>query len=240
MTVTFGDSHHPRMQNIPLAHGAEARARNSDAPLAAVLVNGGTAGRVPGTWSATSEWLAERLAKRFPAISFVEVRYRTKSWNELGSCMEDAADALDATGRPSILVGFSMGGAVAIGVADHQRVEAVLGLAPWIPTQLDLRPLRGKRFDVVHGAWDRWLPLVPGVSAKHSRSGFERALAAGAHGAYTLVPRGLHGVALRSGGGSLVTLPRGKAWLGPVSDAFERFQTHTMSPDLPMMTNDLR
>ena len=132
------------MQTFPLARGAEARARNPDAPLAAVLVNGGTARRVPGTWSATSEWLAERLAKRFPEIAFVEVRYRTKSWNELGSCMEDAADALDAAGRPSILVGFSMGGAVAIGVADHERVEAVLGLAPWIPTQLDLRPLAGK------------------------------------------------------------------------------------------------
>lgn len=219
------------MRSLPLAHGAEARVQNADAPCAAVLVNGGTARRVPGTWSATSEWLAERLARRFPAVAFVEVRYRTKSWNELGSCMEDTADALDATGRPSILIGFSMGGAVAIGVADHERAEAALGLAPWIPTQLDLRPLRGKRFDVVHGAWDRWLPLVPGVSATHSRDGFERALAAGAHGTYTLIPRGLHGVALRSGGGSLVTLPRAKAWLEPVSEAVERFRANTMSSD---------
>ena len=124
-----------------------------------------------------------------------------------------------------------MGGAVAIGVAGHECAEAVLGLAPWIPVQLDLHPLRGKRFDVVHGAWDRWLPLVPGVSAKHSRSGFERALAAGAHGTYTLIPRGLHGVALRSGGGSLVTLPRAKAWLEPVSDAIERFRANTIGPD---------
>ena len=153
----------------------------------------------------------------------MEVRYRTKSWNELPSCIEDAEDALTATARPSILVGFSMGGAVAIGAADHEGAAAVLGLAPWIPPQLDLRPLRGKRFDVVHGAWDRWFPLVPGVSAAHSRSGFERALAAGAHGTYTVIPRGLHGVALRSRNGSLVTLPRAKAWLGPVSAAIERF-----------------
>ena len=220
------------MLALPLARGAEARVQNPDAPHAAVLVNGGTARRVPGTWSATSEWLADKLAPRFPAVAFVEVRYRTKSWNELDSCMEDAADALDAAARPSILVGFSMGGAVAIGVAAHERVEAVLGLAPWIPPQLDLHPLRGKRFDVVHGAWDRWLPLVPGVSAKHSRGGFERALAAGAHGTYTLIPRGLHGVALRSGGGSLVTLPRAKAWLDPVSHAIERFRANTISPDL--------
>ena len=165
----------------------------------------------------------ERLATRFPEVAFVEVRYRTKSWNELPSCIEDAEDALTATARPSILVGFSMGGAVAIGAADHEGAAAVLGLAPWIPPQLDLRPLRGKRFDVVHGAWDRWLPLVPGVSAAHSRSGFERALAAGANGTYTVIPRGLHGVALRSRDGSLVTLPRAKAWLGPVSAAIERF-----------------
>ncbi len=188
-----------------------------------MLVNGGTARRVPGTWSATSEWLAKRLATRFPEVAFVEVRYRTKSWNELPSCIEDAEDALTASARPSILVGFSMGGAVAIGAADHEGAAAVLGLAPWIPPQLDLRPLRGKRFDVVHGAWDRWFPLVPGVSAAHSRSGFERALAAGANGTYTVIPRGLHGVALRSRNGSLVTLPRAKAWLGPVSAAIERF-----------------
>ena len=212
------------MRSFQLAHGAEARVRNPDAPLAAVLVNGGTARRLAGTWSATSEWLAERLAERFPAVAFFEVRYRTKSWNELPSCVMDAGDALDAAGRPSILVGFSMGGAVAIGAAGHDGVRAVLGLAPWIPPQLDVEPLRGKRFDVVHGAWDRWLPLVPGVSAKHSRSGFERALTAGAQGDYTLIPRGLHGVALRSGGGSLVTLPRAGAWLDPISAAMERFQ----------------
>jgi hypothetical protein len=211
------------MRPFPLARGAEARVRNPEASRSAVLVNGGTARRVPGTWSATSEWLAERLAARFSEVAFVEVRYRTKSWNELPSCIEDAEDALTATARPALLVGFSMGGAVAIGAAGHDSAVAVLGLAPWIPPQLDLGPLDGKRFDVVHGAWDRCLPLVPGVSPAHSRSGFERALAAGAQGTYTLVARGLHGVALRSRGGSLVTLPRARAWLGPVSDAIERF-----------------
>jgi pimeloyl-ACP methyl ester carboxylesterase len=188
-------------------------------------VNGGTARRAQGTWSATSEWLAERLSARFPEVAFVEVRYRTKSWNELPSCIEDAEDALTATARPALLVGFSMGGAVAIGAAGHDSAAAVLGLAPWIPPQLDLRPLDGKRFDVVHGAWDRWFPLVPGVSPAHSRSGYERAVAAGAKGKYTVIPRGLHGVAVRSRRGSIVTLPRARAWLGPVSDAIERFQS---------------
>jgi pimeloyl-ACP methyl ester carboxylesterase len=209
---------------LALSTGAEARVRNEDGALAAVLVNGGTAKRVPGTWSATSEWFAERLASRFPDVAFVEVRYRTKSWNELDSCRADAAAALDHASRPAILVGFSMGGAVAITAAGHDRAGAVLGLAPWIPPELGVDTLDGMRFDVVHGAWDRWLPGVPGVSASHSRAGFERARAAGAHGTYTLVPRGLHGVAVRSGGGKLVTLPRADAWLGPVSAALERFR----------------
>lgn len=211
------------MRTLTLSSGAEARIRNEGAPRAAVLVNGGTARRVPGTWSATSEWFAERLAGRFPGVAFVEVRYRTKSWQELPSCLEDAGAALDAVDRPSMLVGFSMGGAVAIGVARHARVGPILGLAPWMPVELDLGGLAGKRFDVVHGAWDRWFPGIPGVSPDHSRSGFERALAAGANGTYTLIPRGLHGVAVRSRRGGLVTLPGAERWLEPVSSALTRF-----------------
>jgi len=116
-----------------------------------------------------------------------------------------------------------MGGAVAIAAARHDSTRAVLGLAPWIPPELGLDTLVGMRFDVVHGAWDRRLPGVPGVNPSHSRAGFERAQAAGAHGSYTLVPRGLHGVAVRAANGKLVALPRAQAWLGPVSAALESF-----------------
>lgn len=213
----------PPVRTLTLSSGAEARVRNEDAPNAAVLINGGTARRVPGTWSATSEWLADRLAGRHPQVAFVEVRYRTKSWHELSSCIEDARAAVDVIDRPTILVGFSMGGAVAIGAARHPGVGPILGLAPWIPTELDLRGLDGKRLDVVHGSWDRWLPGIPGVSPGHSRSGFERALAAGATGTYTLIPRGLHGVAVRSRRGGLLTLPGAARWLPPVSSALDSF-----------------
>jgi pimeloyl-ACP methyl ester carboxylesterase len=214
------------VRTLTLATGAEARVRNEDASAAAVLVNGGTAQRVPGTWSATSEWLAQRLSRRFPAIAFVEVRYRTKSWHELPACIEDAEAALDAVDRPTLLVGFSMGGAVAIEAARHDGAGPVLGLAPWIPPELDLTPLANRRFDVVQGAWDRWLPGVPGVSPEHSRQGFERALGAGATGTYTLIPRGLHGVAVRARRGGLVTLPGAGGWLEPVSRALERFSRY--------------
>lgn len=186
-------------------------------------MNGGTGRAVPGTWSATSEWFAQRLSRQFPGIAFVEVRYRTKSWHEIPACIEDAEAALDAADRPTLLVGFSMGGAVAIGAARHPLAGPVLGLAPWIPPELDVGTLAGRRFDVVQGAWDRWFPGIPGVSPGHSRLGFERALEAGATGTYTLIPRGLHGVAVRSRGGGLVTLPGAGRWLAPVSGALTRF-----------------
>ena len=96
-----------------------------------------------------------------------------------------------ALGAPrTLLLGFSMGGAVAIAAADEPAVDGVLGLAPWIPDRLDARRRsRGKRLDVLHGSLDRWLPGIPGVSPAASRRGFERAQALGVDGHYTLIPR---------------------------------------------------
>jgi dienelactone hydrolase len=214
-------------ETLPLVTGADLRLRNDRAPLAALLLNGGTARAVPGTWSATSELLADELAPRFPAVTFGEVRYRVKTWNELPSCIADAAAALDTLvaqgARRTLLIGFSMGGAVSIGVASHSAVGGVLGLAPWIPDRLQVDGLRGKRLDVVHGAWDRWLPGVPGVSPTISRRGFERALASGATGTYELIPRGVHGAAVRRRSGALLRLPRWRAWVEHVAVALERF-----------------
>ena len=210
-----------------LPTGADARIRNPGSPIAAVLVNGGTAKPVPGTWSATSELLAAELAPRHPEIAFVEVRYRVKSWNELESCMADTSAAVDLAeelgARRALLVGFSMGGAVSIGVAGHPAVTGILGLAPWIPHRLSLEGLRGKRLDVLHGAWDRWLPGIPGVTPGSSRRGFERARARGVEGTYTILDRALHGAAVRRRSGDLVRLPRWRAWVEHVHGALERF-----------------
>lgn len=218
---------------VPLPTGAEARLRNEGGPLAAVLANGGTAKPVGGTWSATSELLARELAPRNPGIVFAEVRYRVKSWHELESCMADTNAALELVGglggRRVLLIGFSMGGAVSIGVAAHERVSAVLGLAPWIPDALELDGLRGKRLDVVHGAWDRWLPGIPGVSPHSSRRGFDRARALGVDGTYTVLGRALHGAAVRGPSGELVRLPRWRAWVEQVDDALERFAGETVT-----------
>jgi dienelactone hydrolase len=176
-------------------------------------VNGGQASEVEGTWSASLEWLVGRLAPRFPGLAFAEVRYRIKSWNQLDLCIEDARAAIrEVDAARTLLLGFSMGGAVAISAADEPSVERVLGLAPWIPDQLPLDALNGGRLDVLHGSLDRWLPGIPGVSPTLSRRGFERARALGVQGSYELIPGAVHAVALRTPGGRLLPLPRAHAW----------------------------
>jgi hypothetical protein len=102
-------------------------------------------------------------------------------------------------------------------------VERVVGLAPWIPQQLGLETMRGKRLDVLQGSLDRHLPGVPGVSPASSRRGFERARAAGAAGSYTVIRGGFHGVALRAPAGKLIPLPRAGRWLSLVATQLEAF-----------------
>jgi pimeloyl-ACP methyl ester carboxylesterase len=192
--------------------------------LAVVCVNGGQASEVEGTWSASLEWLVRRLAPQFPELGFAEVKYRIKSWKRMDWCVADARAAVLETGAPrTLLLGFSMGGAVAIQAASEPTVETVLGLAPWIPDRLSLETLRGRRLDVLHGSLDRWLPGIPGVSAKASRRGFERARALGVLGDYTLISGALHGIAFRAGGKAL-PLPRAGAWVRLVADELARFQ----------------
>jgi pimeloyl-ACP methyl ester carboxylesterase len=180
---------------------------------------------VPGTWSASIEWLVGRLALAFPALRFAEVRYRVKSWKRLDLCVEDTLAAIEAAGgERTLLVGFSMGGAVAVAAADHPTVTGVLGLAPWLPDELDLATLRGRRLVVVHGALDRWLPGMPGVSPASSRSGFERARQLGIQGSYTLVPGAVHAIAFRAPWGRLVPLPRAGRWAALAAAEVTAFQ----------------
>lgn len=195
-----------------LPTGAEMRVTGETGRDVVVCVNGGQAAPVEGTWSASLEWLVRRLAPRFPHLRFVEVRYRVKSWQRLDLCVEDARAAVrEAAATRVLLLGFSMGGAVAIAAADEPSVERVVGLAPWIPDRLSLEPLRGRRLDVLHGSLDRWLPGVPGVSPASSRRGFERARSLGVAGSYELIAGALHGIAVRVAG-QPVPLPRAGAW----------------------------
>lgn len=209
---------------MKLATGAELRITGHVGECAVVCINGGQSREVEGTWSASVEWLVNALAPRLPDVGFAEVRYRVKSWRRLESCVDDARAAVAAVGAPRVLLlGFSMGGAVSIAIADEPVVEEVVGLAPWIPDQLDVTTLRRKRLAVFHGAFDRWLPGVPGVSASHSRKGYERARERGAEGRYVLIPGALHGIALRAPWGQLVALPKAERWAELVEEELRRF-----------------
>jgi pimeloyl-ACP methyl ester carboxylesterase len=211
---------------VILPSGAELRVTGSTAaPTAVVCVNGGQGTEVEGTWSATVEWLVRRLAPSFPGLVFAELRYRVKSWNRLEWCIDDAREAVRTVGaQRTLLLGFSMGGIVASQIAAEPSVETVVGLAPWFPERLSLEQLRGRRLRVLHGSLDRALPGIPGVSPGSSRRGFDRAIALGAEGEYTIVRGGVHGVALRTHRGRPVPLPRARTWARLVADELRLFQ----------------
>jgi alpha-beta hydrolase superfamily lysophospholipase len=209
---------------VKLSTGAELRITGTVADCAVVCLNGGRSREVEGTWSASVEWLVRTLAPRLPELGFAELRYRVKSWRRLEWCVDDARAALEEVAVPRVLLlGFSMGGAVCVAIADEPSVEEVVGLAPWIPDGLDVATLRGKRLTVLHGAHDRWLPGIPGVSASHSRAGFERARERGADGRYVLIPGAFHGVAVRTPTGRLVALPKASRWAELVEGELRRF-----------------
>jgi dienelactone hydrolase len=87
------------------------------------------------------------------------VAYRMRGWNH-GDPVLDAAAAIAAVrqqrpGAPIVLVGHSMGGRVALRLADADGVAAVIALAPWLPPGEPLEQLTGATALLVHGDRDR-------------------------------------------------------------------------------------
>jgi pimeloyl-ACP methyl ester carboxylesterase len=210
-----------------LATGAEARWTGTPGRCAVVCVNGGTAAEVPGTWSASLEWLVRGLSVRFPGLAFLEVRYRVKSWRRLDLCVEDGRAAIeaarDAGAEQIALLAFSMGGAVAVRNAAEAGVRVVVGVNPWLPPELELDPLAGRRLAILHGALDAPLPGIPGVRPSMSKDAFEHARALGVDAERRVVRGALHAVALRWRRRALVPLPGAKRYRGLVGEELERF-----------------
>lgn len=213
---------------VRLGSGADARVTGENGERAVVCVNGGRGKDIEGDWSATLEYLIAKLSPDFPELAFLQVRYRIKSWKRLDLCIEDAAAAVEEAvsegAREVALLGFSMGGAVAIGIADHPSVSTVIGLAPWIPDRMDVAALDGKRLAVVHGKLDAWIPGIPGVSPRHTLRGVDRIRDRGVEASHTLISGAVHGIALHGPGDQLVPLPRAHEWTRLVADELERFQ----------------
>jgi pimeloyl-ACP methyl ester carboxylesterase len=216
----------PGMTSTRLSSGAEIRLTGPMTDAVVVCLNGGQGDEVEGTWSASMEWLVRQLAPRFPKLGFAEVRYRVKSWNRLPSCVEDARSAIrEAGSRRTLLLGFSMGGTVAIEVADEPTARTVVGLAPFIPEWLSLEPLRGRRLVVFHGTLDCTLPGVRGVRPSSSRLAFQRACDLGIEAEYKRVRGAVHGIAIRGRRGALLPLPRACSWTELVAGELTRFQS---------------
>ena len=214
--------------SFELASGAEARWTGTPGRRAVVCVNGGTAAELPGTWSASVEWLVRSLSHRFSGLAFLEVRYRIKSWRRFDECVEDGRAAVEAAreaGADEIaLLAFSMGGAVAVRNAGADEVRLVAGVNPWLPPQLELDPLRGRRLAIVHGSLDAPFPGIPGVKPAMSRAACERARELGVDTERTVVPGAFHALALRRRrNGGLLTLPGARRYARLVGAELERF-----------------
>ncbi|NIH80044.1 dienelactone hydrolase [Amycolatopsis viridis] len=88
------------------------------------------------------------------------LRNRVRGWNEPEMHpVSDARWALDRirAERPEVpvyLVGHSMGGRVALRVADDPAVRAVLALAPWTPAGEPVEPVTGRTVLIAHGTRD--------------------------------------------------------------------------------------
>jgi dienelactone hydrolase len=189
-------------------------------------MNGGLARPVPGDWNPSIEWLVGELVPRLPRVGFAEVRYRIKSWRALESLVVDATEAVDATrvrGATEVaLLGFSAGGAASLACAGARGITEIIGLAPWIPEELDLTPLAGAHVRVFHGTHDGERFGLPGVSVRHSRAGVSRLRAAGADATHTMIPGGFHGLAVRPLGRT-VRLPHARDWRDQIAREVARF-----------------
>lgn len=205
-----------------LASGAGIRLTGPRDGLVVVCVNGGTGPERPGTWSASVERVVRSAAPSLPDVGWAEVRYRVRSWRQIDMCIADARAALDVVaGRGAAriaLLGYSMGAIVSCAVAGHDQVGHVIGLAPWLPERVDVSGMRDRHLTVFHGSLDRNLPGIPGVHPDSARQGFERVIAAGATGTYTLIPGGIHPIALRAPWGRLISMPRAGEWAERVTE----------------------
>jgi alpha-beta hydrolase superfamily lysophospholipase len=95
------------------------------------------------------------------AIAVATLRYAVRGWNgDKASPVADTRLALEQIasrypGVPIGLLGHSMGGRVALHLADDERITAIAALAPWVEPKDRARWHRGLHVLFMHGSLDR-------------------------------------------------------------------------------------
>lgn len=148
---------------------------------------------------------ARRLDRdgRGRGVAVFRLRYRYRGWNATRAGAEpdpvtDARWALAEIQRrygdvPVVLVGHSMGGRVALRVADSARVVGVVALAPWCEASDPVLQLAGEDVLIAHGTRDRI--TSPEASLAFAR----RAQTIGAQVRRIEISGGTHGMLRRAG-----------------------------------------
>jgi pimeloyl-ACP methyl ester carboxylesterase len=132
--------------------------------VALVLHGGQEVSRRPATHWYPAYWRMVPFARdlaRAPGVAVWQLCNTYRGWNEPDlDPVADARRALEGIRRahpdvPVALVGHSMGGRVALRVADDPRVVGVCALAPWTPEGEPVAQLAGRTVLIAHGDRDK-------------------------------------------------------------------------------------
>jgi alpha-beta hydrolase superfamily lysophospholipase len=122
-------------------------------------------------------WDIGRRVRRH-GVAVWRLTYRYRGWNHPEAApVADARWALDEVRRgygevPVVLLGHSMGGRVAVNVADDPGVRSLVLLAPWLPEGEPVAPVQDRRVLILHGDRDRTTRLADSTAwaARAARS----------------------------------------------------------------------